>query len=103
MGDDTTYQILVTNAGAQSQFDVAVTASFSGELRFDGLTSDLHGAVLPNAVRFDPRRELRPGETLSFELRMKGVQAGTGRFHVDVTATGQPRSVTADQTSEILP
>lgn len=103
VGNDTTYQILVTNKTSQSLFDVTVTASYSAALRFEGLTSDLHGSILANGVRFDPRRELRAGESLSFELRMKGMHPGTAQFHAEVTSRGQAKPVAADQSTEILP
>ncbi len=100
---ETTYQIVLTNESQQSLFDVAVTATFSEEVKLSGLSGPVHGAVLPNTVRFDPIREVRAGENpLSFELRVKALRPGTARMRVDVTSRGQAKPVSAEQGTEIL-
>jgi hypothetical protein len=101
---ETTYQILVSNAGAQSAFDVVVTATYGDELKLAGMSAPVDGGVLANSVRFAPIRELRAGESpLSFELRFTGVRAGTARFQVDVSSRGLAAPATAEQSTEILP
>jgi uncharacterized repeat protein (TIGR01451 family) len=100
---ETTYQIVLTNESQQSLFDVAVTATFSEEVKLSGLSGPVHGAALPNTVRFDPIREVRAGESpLSFELRVKALRPGTARMRVDVTSRGQAKPVSAEQGTEIL-
>ncbi len=100
---ETTYQIVLTNESQQSLFDVAVTATFSEEVKLSGLSGPVHGAVLPSTVRFDPIREVRAGESpLSFELRVKALRPGTARMRVDVMSRGQAKPVSAEQSTEIL-
>jgi hypothetical protein len=59
--------------------------------------------ILPGEVRFPPVREFRAGENpLSYELNFKGLAAGTGRIHVEVTSRGQAAPVVANETTEVL-
>ncbi|HEV3137435.1 MAG TPA: hypothetical protein VGZ26_06015, partial [Pirellulales bacterium] len=100
VGGETTYQILIGNNGSQPEFDVVVTVTLSDELRFEGSNGPERGTVGPKGVRFGTIKELRAGEApLSYEIRAKGVGAGTARVHVEVTSRGQPKAVSADQTT----
>jgi hypothetical protein len=104
VGGETTYQILIANNGSQPEFDVTVAATLSDELRFERSDGPVRGTVGPKGVRLGTIKELRAGEApLSYEIRATGISAGTARFHVEVTSRGQPRPVSADQTTQILP
>ena len=102
VGGETTYQVLVENKSEQSQFDVTLSATFGDELKLEGLSSPVEGRVRPTGVQFPALRELRAGETATFEFRMKAVRAATARFKVEVNSRGQ-KSVNAEQSTEILP
>jgi uncharacterized repeat protein (TIGR01451 family) len=104
VGGETTYQILIGNNGSQPEFDVTVAVTLSDELQFQGSNGPERGTVGPKGVRFGTIKELRAGEApLSYEIRAKGNKAGTARFHVEVTSRGQPKPVSADQTTQVLP
>lgn len=103
VGGDTTYQIVVTNTSGQSVYDVAVTATLSEQWRLEGYSGPSGGTPLPGMLRFAPIREFRGNENaLSYELKVTGVRAGTGRVKVDVTVRGQTRPETAEHSTEIL-
>ena len=104
VGGDVTYQILLSNEGAQSAFDVAVDVSYGEELRLEGMNGPVNGSVLAGEVRFEPIRELRAGENaLSYELQFKGAKAGTARVRVNTTSRGATKPITAEQTTLVLP
>jgi len=105
VGEKTTYQVLISNPGQQSVFDVVLHVTFSGELQFEGSEGPpVQGAVTAGTIRYNPIREIRAGENpLNFEFHMKALKAGNARFHVDVTSRGQPTPLTEEQTTEILP
>ncbi len=99
----TTYQVLLTNRGEGSAFDVDVDIQFGAELQLlQHSGGPVRGSLTADGVRFQTIRELRAGETQTFELRFKGVRAGTGKVHVSVTSRGLPTPITADQTTEVL-
>jgi uncharacterized repeat protein (TIGR01451 family) len=104
VGGLTTYQVMVENKGDKSQLNVAVTVTLGEELKLDGVSGPVQGSVTSGAIRFAPIRELRAGEApLLYELRAKGLRAGTGRVRVEVTTQGQTTGVTAEHTTQILP
>ena len=98
----TTYQVMLTNKGEGSAFDVEANVQFGEELQLLQHSGPVRGTTTAEGVRFPPIRELRAGETQTFELRFKGVRAGTGKVHVSVTSRGLPTPITADQTTEVL-
>jgi hypothetical protein len=101
---ETTYQVQVENEGDKSQFNVAVSIALSEEIKLVNAAGPVQGSVTPGAIKFAPIRELRAGETpLTYEVKAKGVRAGTGRIRVEVTAQGQPRPATGEQTTQVLP
>jgi len=99
----TTYQIILTNSGEASAFDVVLNVTFGEQLQILSHSGPLKGTTGEGSIRFPEIRELRAGESQTFELRFKGLAAGTGRVQVQVNASGLAKPVTADQTTEILP
>lgn len=99
---ETTYQVVVTNDGTESAFDVELSVKFGDELRLEGLNGPVQGSVAAGAVRFTPLRELRGGEKASFEIRFKGTQAGTARVQAEASSRGQASPATAEQTTVVL-
>ena len=104
VGGEVTYQILLSNEGTQSAFDVGINISYGEELQLEGMNGPVNASVLASGVRFEPIRELRAGENaLSYELKFKGARPGTARVHVDTTAHGAAKPTTAEQTTQVLP
>jgi uncharacterized repeat protein (TIGR01451 family) len=99
----TSYQILLTNTGDGPAFDVEVAIQFDEALQLLQHGGPTRGSAMAGAVRYPAIRELRAGETQTFDLRFKGVQAGTGKVRVEVTSRGQAQPITAEQTTEVLP
>jgi len=103
VGGQTGYQIIVTNGGDASAYDVAVSVTFD-----EGLQLLQHGgptiaSASKTGLRYPALRELRAGETQTFDLRFKGVAAGNARVQAEITARGQAQPIRAEQTTEVLP
>ena len=91
VGGDTIYQIVVTNAGSTPQQQVVVSVKISEELRLIAIpTSPVAGTSFPRQVRFKPVAEIRPGESITFELQIQADSAGTGTVQVEVTGPVSP-------------
>ena len=102
VGGQTGYQIIVTNGGDASAYDVAVSVTFD-----EGLQLLQHGgptiaSASKTGVRYPALRELRAGETQTFDLRFKGVATGNARVQAEITARGQAQPIRAEQTTEVL-
>lgn len=101
--EETSYQVLITNKGTASAFDVELTVNYSGELAIETFNGPVRATVTPGVLRFVPVREFRAGEPpLSFELRAVGAKSGAARVQVSVTSRGQAQPVVAEQTTEVL-
>lgn len=98
----TTYQVILTNKGDQPAFDVEVSIKHSDELRLQEYKGPVRGSATAGAVRFPPIRELRAGESQTFELRCTGLRPGTARVQAEVTGRDLPKPITAEQTTEVL-
>jgi hypothetical protein len=99
----TSYQIILTNKGDGSAYDVGVDVTFDESLQLLQHGGPVRGATTAGAVRFPPIRELRAGETQTFDLRFKGLQAGTARVVVEVKSRGLQSPIRAEQSTEVLP
>ena len=90
---ETTYQILVSNTGTESAFDVTVTATFGDQLKLAGMSAPVEGGVLANSVRFAPIRELRRRKCV--ELRAAIRRQASGHCEAsrrrNKSGPGQPR------------
>ena len=101
--EETSYQILITNKGTVSAFDVELTVNYSGELAIETFNGPVRATVTPGTLRVVPVREFRAGEApLSFELRAVGAKSGAARVQVSVSSRGQAQPVVAEQTTEVL-
>ncbi len=92
----------MTNDSEASAFDVELLINFSDELQLLRHGGPVRGSTTAGAVRFPAIRELRAGESQTFDLVFKGVSPGTGKVQVQVTSRGQSKPVTAEQTTEVL-
>ena len=104
VGGDTIYQIVVTNAGSAPQQQVVLAVKISQELQLDTIPISpvAASATFPRQIRFKPVAEVRPGESITFELQIQADSAGTGKVQVDVSAAGLAQPVSAEATTEIL-
>ncbi len=102
-GGETTYQIVLSNNGAGRAKQVALSVTVSPEMTITEVhTSPVRGTMFPRSVKFTPIAEIRPGESITFELRVRGDRAGTGRLHAEVTSDQDRSPIVADETTQIL-
>ncbi|MBL9125901.1 MAG: hypothetical protein JNG90_19825, partial [Planctomycetaceae bacterium] len=52
-------------------------------------------------LRFQPLPEIRPGETILYQVRMRANQPGTARVRVQLQTRGTTRPVAAEETTSI--
>ncbi|MCP4890300.1 MAG: hypothetical protein GY904_27345, partial [Planctomycetaceae bacterium] len=54
-------------------------------------------------VRFEPRLEMRAGETLSFPIVLQALQAGQANFAVQVVSARSPNKIEAMDAITVIP
>ncbi len=103
VGNDTTYDISVTNGAAVSDRMVAVIVTLPPEMQpiqqgTGGQPSKIEGQT----IRFEPIRELRAGEKVAIRVQARALRAADIKVQVSASSQGNPRAVTAEETTRIF-
>ena len=102
-GGETVYQIVLTNSGSGAAKQVALSVSVSPEMTITKIqSSPVGGTAFPRSMRFTPIAEVRPGESITFELRVRGDRAGKGTLHAEMTSDRDKTPIVADESTQIL-
>jgi len=103
-GNELTYEVKVKNNGTTPVQSIAVTVTAPPELT--PVTNGSGGPSLPTiegqTVRFRPFNDLRPGQTATYQVRMRANRAGTARVRAQLQAGAGQRPITADETTTIF-
>jgi uncharacterized repeat protein (TIGR01451 family) len=104
VGNELTYEVKVTNSGQATvqQIVLAVTAPAEMTPVSNGSGGPSRFDISGQNVRFQPFKEIRAGETLTYQVRMKANRAGTARVRAQLQAGGSSRPVTAEETTTIF-
>ena len=104
VGNEVTYDVRVINNGSAADQQVVVTVTAPPEM-----TPVLAGSGGPKAptiegqtMKFAALPEIRPGETIRYQVRMRGNRAGTARVRVQLQTRGISRPISAEETTAIV-
>lgn len=101
VGNETIYDIAVTNNSQVSDRMVTVTVTVPPEMQPQ--QQGTGGKIDGQTVRFDPIRELRAGEKVAFRVRVVAMRPGKEvKVLVSVASQGNPRPVTAEESTTIF-
>lgn len=103
-GRELTYEVRVTNAGATPANQVVVTATVpTGMMPLTfGTTGPTQPAIEGQTLRFEPVAEIPPGQTLTYQVRVRTQQSGEFRFHVEAVGRGGSSPFSADATTQVF-
>lgn len=104
MGEEIAYDIRVTNNTPVPDREVVVMATIPNETTpAAGSTGPTQFALNGRVLRFAPLAEIRPGETVTYQIRTTARQAiDAAQFRVEVTSTASPNAVVATETTRIV-
>lgn len=104
-GQETTYEVRVTNTGTKADAGLVVTCPLPEELKFvrasgptGHATTELNRCTV---VRFDPVRELAPNTEVVYRVVVKAVGAGDVRFKAQLNARGLSTSVVKEESTRV--
>lgn len=97
VGNDTGYEILVTNRGSQAASNVQLTVDFPAELEPISGNGTTSARVGGNQVSFDPIGRLAPGEKAVFKVAARGVRAGDSRVRVQILSDELRNPITKEE------
>lgn len=100
------YEVRLVNEGTTADTNVEVTVTLPPVLTFvqTGSAGPNNAAprVAGNQVRFSPIAEMRAGETLSFRVAARGVQAGPARITAEITSSGLARPIVVEEETQVI-
>ena len=104
VGKEVTYDVRVTNNGTTPDQQVAVALTAPPEMT--PLSAGSGGAtafrIEGQTINFAPFPEIRAGQTIHFQIRMRANQAGTARVQAQLQSRGASRPVSAVETTTII-
>ena len=105
VGKELTYVVQVTNGGKTDESQVELKVLLPDEM-IPALLG-MHGPTPVNVqgktVKFQPVERLRPGETLTYRVRVQAKTAGEVRLKAELTSRNQRQPVLAEARTTIVP
>jgi uncharacterized repeat protein (TIGR01451 family) len=106
VGEETSYEIRVTNHTQAIQRQLAVVATVPAGMVPRHIRTKGPGAskftIEGQVVRFEPVAELAPGGRLDYSVQVRAQQAGKARCQVQVTAQSLKTPITAEESTDII-
>lgn len=104
--DQATYKVRVTNHGQTSDRQVVLVVTVPagmiplhiGTKGPSGVKTSIDGQT----VRFDPVAEMKPGDRLDYEVRVRAEQPGAARCRAQVTSQNLKSPVVAEETTQVI-
>jgi hypothetical protein len=88
-GDDTAYEIRISNTGSKTETDIKVVATVPDKMEYKSATRDKSPAQFHQegkTIVFAPIARLQPRTDALFRVNVKALQPGTVRFKIQVTS-----------------
>ena len=106
-GNGVTYLVRVTNKTATPDGQVTVTATVPTGTVVDRLGTSGAAATTYSSdsktIKFTPVPDLRPGETLTYRIRVQTSQPGQIRMRVEATSRSQSKPLVVEKTTDVNP
>jgi uncharacterized repeat protein (TIGR01451 family) len=103
-GTDASYQIVVSNQGDTPEPKVALSVTIPAVMQFFGAQDQnpSPATIAGQTVRFDPIKQLRPHESLVFEIRVRADRAGKAIVRATVTSGNLARPLSSETATDIF-
>lgn len=104
LGNDTTYQINVSNPGATADSNVQLAVTLGPQMSplATGIAGPSNYRIDGNVVTFAPVASLAAGTTLTYRVPARAVQAGTAQISANVTSANSPSPISSQETTTIF-
>ncbi len=102
VGSEASYSIVVTNAGTNSQRQVRLSVTVPEGMMFVTAQGPANSNVSGQNVRFEPILEMRPGESITFDVRLRAMRQGTAQVGAEVTSSTTTQPLTGSTTTNIF-
>jgi uncharacterized repeat protein (TIGR01451 family) len=104
VGNEVTYDVRVINGTTAPDQQVVVTVTAPPEMT--PISAGSGGAtgfkIDGQTMTFAALPEIRPGETVRYQIRMRANQPGTARIRAQLQTRGTPRPISTEETTTIF-
>ncbi len=106
-GKELTYEILVRNAGSTSDTNVAVVVTVPDQMTplpvgTSGASGPGRFNIQGKQILFEPIAEVRAGERLRYQVRVRADRVGEIRLRVEVRSTRAPTPLVEEEATRII-
>jgi uncharacterized repeat protein (TIGR01451 family) len=101
VGDETSYEVRVTNQGSKAATNVQVVAEMSAGLRAQLGQGDARYTVQGDRVVFAPIAQIPPKSDATLRFRVQGLQAGDQRVKLQVTTDEVRDPITEVESTQV--
>lgn len=89
VGDEFTYTIdLINQSGSNSVHNFTIVGLVPGQMAFISAAGPTQFTVTGKEIRFGPVAELKPGESVQYQIRVKAITAGAAAFNASMRSDG---------------
>ena len=100
VGSETIYEIRVTNRGTKEARKINVAAICSKKLRLTDVSGN--ASINRETIKFQPIEVLPPGKTAIYQVKAKGVSAGSLPIHVTVDCSSPETQLVAQESTHFF-
>ncbi len=104
VGNETTYEIRVTNPNSVSDRDVRLTVNVPTQFNPSavGTSGPAAYTIEGQVVTFAAIPELKPGDTLTYRVLASGARPGTGNVRADLSSANMAQPVSVQEATTVL-
>lgn len=101
VGEETTYNIRITNQGTAADTNVSISATFPEELEPVRASGPTKNTATEKTVSFAPIDSLRPGQQVEYRIVGKAVSVGDARLEVELNSDYLDGPVTEQESTHV--
>lgn len=93
VGDETTYEITITNQGSMTGTNIVIACILEETQRYRSVQGPTQPTVEGSTITFKPVPQLRPGDEATYKIKVAALATGDVRFTVRMTSDQLQRPV----------
>jgi uncharacterized repeat protein (TIGR01451 family) len=101
VGEETAYEICITNRGTKAATEVQVLAQFSEGIEPVGVEGG-KAELIPGQVLFRPLAKVAPNETMTLKVKARAQKSGTHLFRAEVKCGEPETKLVAEETTRFF-
>jgi uncharacterized repeat protein (TIGR01451 family) len=101
VGKETTYEVLVSNAGSRMETNIKLMCNVPDKMEFMSAPGSMRYHREGNAIIFEPVARLAPRSDVVYQIKVKALTPGDVRFKTQVTSTNLVEPVSKTEATRI--